>query len=190
MKRRGSWKGFGVAVMLSCAFVFTLLVVLGRSASQRHGRSGPQTAEEEAAINNALAALRTIPRFDQEEEPKPETRPEAEYRLLWPKGTTRGASSATEPKWYEGGTLHRATGAEWRHASAANRLATAADWYAAMFKREYGIPVSGLAKLRTGAELLVEGVDATAGEGGFTDSMNAGEMAAAIWVLAQAAREK
>lgn len=31
-------------------------------------------------------------------------------------------------KWYQGGTLHKSTVAEWKSASAWNRRATAADW--------------------------------------------------------------
>lgn len=41
----------------------------------------------------------------------------------------RGQSkSLTDPNWYEGGNLHRATAAEWDTASSSNQLATAADW--------------------------------------------------------------
>lgn len=44
------------------------------------------------------------------------------------------SSSANRPAsiptraWYEGGTLHQATAAEWIESNDANRLATAADW--------------------------------------------------------------
>jgi hypothetical protein len=38
-------------------------------------------------------------------------------------------SSAPPTKaWYEGGTLHQATVAQWKAGSNANRLATASDW--------------------------------------------------------------
>ena len=37
-------------------------------------------------------------------------------------------------EWYEGGTLHKSTVAEWRSASSQNRLATAADFTAAILK--------------------------------------------------------
>lgn len=40
-----------------------------------------------------------------------------------------GAASAEE--WYEGGTLHKATGKEWHAATYRNRLATSADFLAA-----------------------------------------------------------
>ena len=35
-------------------------------------------------------------------------------------------------EWYEGGTLHKATAAEWQAATASNKLATAADFLAAI----------------------------------------------------------
>ena len=34
--------------------------------------------------------------------------------------------------WYDGGTLHNATAAEWKAATDANRLATSADWATVM----------------------------------------------------------
>ena len=33
--------------------------------------------------------------------------------------------------WYQGGTLHKATTAQWREATRANKMATASDWLAA-----------------------------------------------------------
>jgi len=41
------------------------------------------------------------------------------------------SSSASAEKWYEGGTLHKATGGEWHRATSRNQLATAADFVAA-----------------------------------------------------------
>ena len=35
-------------------------------------------------------------------------------------------------EWYSGGTLHKATVAEWHRATYANRLATCADWLVAL----------------------------------------------------------
>lgn len=41
---------------------------------------------------------------------------------------------ADTAKWYEGGTLHKATVKKWRNSSYKNRLATAADWFSAITK--------------------------------------------------------
>ena len=43
-------------------------------------------------------------------------------------------SPAMSAEWYEGGTLHKPTLGEWRSASSKNRLATAADFTAAVLK--------------------------------------------------------
>jgi len=52
--------------------------------------------------------------------------------------TVEVATSTPFPLWYEGGTLHDATLAEWSNATDANRLATAADWTVIAFD---GVPV-------------------------------------------------
>ena len=41
------------------------------------------------------------------------------------------ASPSMAKEWYEGGTLHKATGGEWQRATEPNRLATSADFVAA-----------------------------------------------------------
>ena len=41
---------------------------------------------------------------------------------------TRRPSAAPTNTWYQGGTLHSATVAEWLEATSPNRLATAGDW--------------------------------------------------------------
>ena len=43
-------------------------------------------------------------------------------------------SPAMSAEWYEGGTLHDSTLGEWRSASSQDRLATAADFTAAVLK--------------------------------------------------------
>ena len=55
--------------------------------------------------------------------------------ILWlligcgaPSGTDIETETKTETEWYSGGTLHKATVAEWHNATYANRLATCADW--------------------------------------------------------------
>jgi hypothetical protein len=59
------------------------------------------------------------------------------------RGTTTEAAEApeapppapTEPKWYEGGTLHDATASEWVSATEKNRVATGADFVAAILMK-------------------------------------------------------
>ena len=86
---RRSWKSCCVAVFLGGSFVTALLVALVKKS----GDLPEWTPEQRAAIDQASAAMRTIPRFDREEEPKPET----------------AATPRPALKWYEGGTLHDAT---------------------------------------------------------------------------------
>lgn len=40
----------------------------------------------------------------------------------------------TAEEWYKGGTLHKATVAEWNGASFQNKLATSADWFVSITK--------------------------------------------------------
>ena len=39
-------------------------------------------------------------------------------------------------EWYEEGSLHKSTIREWHRATPSNRLATAADWVAVIYKKE------------------------------------------------------
>lgn len=39
-------------------------------------------------------------------------------------------------EWYEGGTLHNATMAEWSKASAENKLATCGDWVSGIYNKK------------------------------------------------------
>ena len=48
--------------------------------------------------------------------------------------TLISTSPALTAEWYEGGTLHKSTLSEWRNASPQNRLATSADFTAAILK--------------------------------------------------------
>ena len=53
-----------------------------------------------------------------------------------PRVSKRNAERAdTQRKWYEGGSLHRATIAEWRDASPENRIATCAEFLAALWSK-------------------------------------------------------
>jgi hypothetical protein len=45
-----------------------------------------------------------------------------------------GGSTTKAKEWHEGGTLHKKSGREWMNASAADQLATSADFAAKVFK--------------------------------------------------------
>ena len=62
-------------------------------------------------------------------------------------GCSISPSSATSRKWFEGGTLHRATPAEWLRAPYRDRLATSADFMVAIFKNS-GTVLDSPAQLR------------------------------------------
>lgn len=51
---------------------------------------------------------------------------------------TNNSYKSTEKMWYEGGTLHNATIAEWRTATTANKLATCSD-FVAKIRKDKGI---------------------------------------------------
>jgi len=71
---------------------------------------------------------RRTPESADSADPKPRTMkiPAAPERFQAPPGPPPRVGVG-RGQWYEGGTLHRATMAEWRRATSANRLATAAD---------------------------------------------------------------
>lgn len=50
---------------------------------------------------------------------------------------TQTATPEATVSWYNGGTLHEATWAEWQQATDANKLATAADWITNAYKPEW-----------------------------------------------------
>lgn len=89
----------------------------------------------------------------------------------------------TNSKWYEGGTLHKESVANWKSASFANKLATAADWAIAIPRIKQGVIKSG--KMETLAPLayqLVKCVD-EACSGGGDESMGISEVAASCMIL-------
>ena len=47
------------------------------------------------------------------------------------------ASTAQAKEWYEGGTLHKASVAQWHNADEHNSIATAGDWVHATTSRKY-----------------------------------------------------
>lgn len=69
-------------------------------------------------------------------------------------------------KWYEGGTLHDATMAEWKQASPENKLATMGDMVSAMYNRDKfvstvqtAITEGKMPAIKIVAQLLVEQMD-------------------------------
>ena len=87
-------------------------------------------------------------------------------------------------KWYQNGTLHRGSVAEWRRATHANKLATASDWVV------NGSPKIKALVMRSGtvdtgkpfAEALVNCVnEAAAGQG--YGNMGVAELAAGCMIL-------
>lgn len=68
---------------------------------------------------------------------------------------------APTPAWYVGGSLHRATWADWKAAASQNKLATAADWVVAADKDTY-YPDAELLRASTEIVACVDGVADTA----------------------------
>ena len=69
--------------------------------------------------------------------------------------------SASAARWYEGGTLHGATIAEWKRATAANQLATCADFLAAAhMEGKLKLPISDVESIRPYANELVTCINA------------------------------
>lgn len=129
-------------------------------------------AEELAAANEAkIQAERERLRAELERQQSEERRPR-------------------QRNWYEGGTLHDATGKKWRRATSRNKRATAADLVAGMYRTEHGTSYPhSLDDLKERADALVLGLD-EATKGGVADTLSVAELAAAIWVLAPALSEK
>ena len=84
-------------------------------------------------------------------------------------------------QWYSGGTLHHSTVAQWRQASASNRLATASDWVAAVVDESQWRTI-GMDGLRQLSEALVSCVDQASTAPAIQGS-RASELAAACVVL-------
>lgn len=91
-------------------------------------------------------------------------------------------SAASASQWYSGGTLHRATANQWRLAAYANKLATAADWVAAIMGERGVRQLTGgdMSRLRPYAAQLVTCIDEAAPAAG---NQRASELAAACMVL-------
>jgi hypothetical protein len=69
-----------------------------------------------------------------------------------------GIASAKE--WYEGGTLHGATAAQWQEASHENKLATCADWLAFLYSNnKLALSVTNMDELKPYAQELTVCLD-------------------------------
>ena len=96
------------------------------------------------------------------------------------------SSSSSSSKWYEGGTLHRATMREWSSASYENQLATAADMVMVSLKRD-GVNVRSVSfekELRPKAVKLIIQMD-IANRGGVADDRRVSEVAASILTISR-----
>lgn len=101
---------------------------------------------------------------------EPKTKPKAVHwkREPGPSGSgsdKEGGQVASTKEWYEGGTLHDKSAIEWQTASSADKVATCADFVAAMWqkghlKRSIAKHLSTIDDVRPYAEELVECLDA------------------------------
>jgi len=93
-----------------------------------------------------------------------------------------GGGSATADAWYSGGSLHRATAAEWKMASYSNRLATSAD-FAAKLATSNGrnVTIEELKPLAVAMEVCIS----QAAQGAAADKMDVAFLAAACDVLSK-----
>jgi len=96
--------------------------------------------------------------------------------------TSTSARITTQTQWFQGGTLHRATLAQWRASTYANRLATAGDWLAATQWKGHLNSPSDFDRARVKAQMLMNAVNEIASDQdlGF---MSAAETAAAILTM-------
>lgn len=94
-------------------------------------------------------------------------------------GTGGATNRAPVDRWFDGGTLHNATHAQWMAASNRNKLATAGDWLiSTKWKGRLNTPTD-FDRLKLKAQMLVAGVDGVASVQG-TGSMSVTESAAAL----------
>jgi hypothetical protein len=85
-----------------------------------------------------------------------------------------------DTKWYEGGTLHKATAAEWSSASPSNQLETAGDW-TAIILGETRVRELGLDGLRSHAQQMVACVNTAISDGPSNQAVS--EVAAGCSIL-------
>jgi len=81
-----------------------------------------------------------------------------------PTNTPTSTPTTTQTQWFQGGTLHRATLAQWRAATNANKLATAADWLAATKWKGHLRSPSDFDRIKVKAQMLVNAVNEVASD--------------------------
>jgi len=99
-----------------------------------------------------------------------------------PTRTPTNTPTTTQTQWFQGGTLHRATLAQWRAATNANKLATAADWLAATEWKGHLRSPSDFDRIKVKAQMLVNAVNEVASDQD-VGSVSATETAAAIILM-------
>ena len=81
-------------------------------------------------------------------------------------------------EWYEGGTLHEATIAQWKRASYQNKLATCGDWLSALYMRgNLNVSISGMDDLKRCAVAVVDYIDKASANTRALDKENANAVA-------------
>ncbi len=89
---------------------------------------------------------------------------------------------SSQKEWYEGGTLHKATVAEWGHAGRSDKLATAADWISACLQKEGKLP-KDMEVMELMAMRMVSELDrATEGLPDAAQGQPVADMAVLIWL--------
>jgi len=94
-------------------------------------------------------------------------------------GNPRSSATSAPSPWFQGGTLHKSTVAQWREASYANRLATAGDWLASTKWKGHLNKPADFQRLNGKAKVLVNAV-AEASSADREGVMRTAEIAAAI----------
>lgn len=97
-------------------------------------------------VLNIAAILHSPPQQQESRTPSQAGGSTVQPALVPPPQSTPIPQTNRNLEWYEGGTLHNATLAEWVKADSRNQLATAADWAARMAK-EKGIRVNSMSEL-------------------------------------------
>ncbi|MGJ5813671.1 hypothetical protein [Paludibaculum fermentans] len=91
-----------------------------------------------------------------------------------------GSTATKVPEWFEGGTLHSSTAADWNLASDGDRLATSADFVAKIAKKPFGS--MGEFKLRA---VEMKSCVSKAAASPATSNLKVAELAAACALMAQ-----
>jgi uncharacterized protein (UPF0297 family) len=106
-----------------------------------------------------------------------------EGRFTASDGSHRGLEAVVNNgQWFQGGSLHNATVAQWKAATYQNRLATAADCLAATKWKGYLRSPGDFDRLKAKAQILVSAVDGAV-PSELWDSVGVNEIAAAIIVM-------